>query len=151
MAGLKDVVTPTSVATNTPTATIAPQSPTQWAAAAPAVAGTNSTAGNYNSAATWMTAPAPISVLHLWVLLRSNAINYNPNANADDGSCGYPAPIITVHPWSAKTSSMATTNLLSTVNWKPADPGLNGIARTTVGMLNGKEVYKSGTSMKVSA
>jgi hypothetical protein len=94
-ASLKDVVTPTSVATLKPTAT---KTPTATAtntvsAGAPAIAGcTDPTASNYNSAATvsdgscTYTGPAFIGGC-----MDPNATNYNPNANADDGSCNYPA------------------------------------------------------------
>lgn len=93
-ASLKDVVTPTSVATLKPTAT---KTPTATAtntvsAGAPAIAGcTDPTASNYNSAATvsdgscTYTGPAFIGGC-----TDPNATNYNPNANADDGSCTYP-------------------------------------------------------------
>ena len=93
-AGLKDVVTPTSVATLKPTATktaiVTATSTT--AANAPAVAGcTSPTASNYNPAATVdngscvFTAQATILGC-----TAPNATNYNPNANSDDGSCTYP-------------------------------------------------------------
>ncbi len=152
MAGLKDVVTPTSVATNTPTATIAPTITNTVAAAAPAVAGcTDSTASNYNSAATVDDGScAYIGPAFVGGCTDPNAINYNPNANADDGSCGYPAPIITSASVVCEDQFDGNYKFIITVHWKPADPGLSRIARTTVGMLNGKEVYKSGTSMKVS-
>ncbi len=94
-ANLKDVATPTSVATKKPTATntaIATATSTT-AAGAPAVAGcTSSTASNYNPAAT-VDDGSCVFTGQATILgcTDPNATNYNANANSDDGSCTYPA------------------------------------------------------------
>ena len=151
-AGLKDVVTPTSVATNTPTATIAPTITNTVAAAAPAVAGcTDSTASNYNSAAT-VDDGSCVFTPQTTILgcMNPDATNYNPNANANDGSCTYPPPIITNSSVVCEDQLDGNYKFLITVDWKPGFPSQSRVGRTTVGMLNGVEVYKSGTTMKVS-
>jgi hypothetical protein len=93
-ASLKDVVTPTSVATKKPTATVTATATatSTKSASAGAVAGcTDPAASNYNSAATvsdgscTYTGPALIGGC-----TDPKATNYNSAANADDGSCTYP-------------------------------------------------------------
>ena len=155
-ASLKDVVTPTSVATLKPTVTNTPlvtaTATSTTAAAAPAVAGcTSSTASNYNPAATVddgscvFTAQATILGC-----TDPNATNYKANANSDDGSCTYPPPIITNSSVVCEDQLDGNYKFLITVEWKPGNPNQSRVGRTTIGMLNGVQVYKSGTNMKIS-
>ena len=115
-AGLKDVVTPTSVATLKPTATATATSTTS--AGAPAVAGcTNSAASNYNSAATVddgscvFTAQATILGC-----TDQGAANYNRNATADDGSCIYDV-IVTNTSVSCEDQLDGNYKFTYTINW----------------------------------
>jgi len=88
-ATLTNVVTPTSVATKKPTATITATSTVT--AASGAIAGcTDSTASNYNSAATVDDGSCSyVGNAFIGGCTDPNAINYNASANADDGSCRY--------------------------------------------------------------
>lgn len=95
-ASLKDVVTPTSVATLKPTATNTPTvtATNTVSAGAQAVAGcTSSTASNYNPAAT-VDDGSCIFTAQATILGCTDpaATNYNSNANSDDGSCVYQSP-----------------------------------------------------------
>jgi hypothetical protein len=88
-AGLKDVVTPTSAATATKT----PTATATFTSAPGAIAGcTNSTAPNYNPAATVddgscvNTGGVPLGCTD------PLATNYDPAAGLDDGSCIYQSP-----------------------------------------------------------
>ena len=151
-AGLKDVVTPTSVATKTPLPTITPTITNTVAAGAPAVAGcTSSTASNYNPAAT-VDDGSCVFTGQATILgcLDPDATNYNPNANANDGSCTYPPPIITNSSVVCEDQFDGNYKFIITVEWEPGYPSASTVGRTTVGMLNGVQVYKSGTNMKVS-
>lgn len=151
-AGLKEVVTPTSVATKTPTPTITPTITNTVAAAAPAVAGcTDSTADNYNSAATVDDGSCTyIGQAFVVGCTDPDATNYNPNANAFDGSCTYPPPIITNSSVVCEDQLDGNYQFLITVEWKPGYSSASRVGRTTVGMLNGVQVYKSGNNMKIS-
>ncbi len=94
-ASLKDVVTPTSAATQKPTATKTPSASataTTSSSGPQAVTGcTNSAASNYNSAAT-VDDGSCVFTGQATILgcTDPKATNYKPNANADDGSCTYP-------------------------------------------------------------
>jgi hypothetical protein len=101
-ASLKDVVTPTSVATLKPTATKTPSASatatSTTAAGAPAVAGcTDPAASNYNSAAT-VNDSSCIYTAQATILGCTDpaATNYNAKANSDDGSCAYQSPPVLV-------------------------------------------------------
>ena len=88
-ATLNNVVTPTSVATLKPTTTTTPTITATTASGA--IAGcTDSTASNYNSAATVDDGSCSyVGNAFIGGCTDPNAINYNANANADDGSCRY--------------------------------------------------------------
>ena len=92
-ASLKDVVTPTSVATLKPTATKTATPTLTQSASSGAIAGcTDPTASNYNSAATVSDGSCTyIGPALIGGCTDPNATNYNANANSDDGSCTYPA------------------------------------------------------------
>lgn len=92
-ASLKDVVTPTSVATLKPTATVTATPTATKSASSGAIAGcTDPTASNYNSAATVSDGSCTyIGPALIGGCTDPNATNYNANANSDDGSCTYPA------------------------------------------------------------
>ncbi|MBE7432745.1 MAG: hypothetical protein HS100_02410 [Anaerolineales bacterium] len=97
-ANLKDVVTPTSAATQKPTATNTPSASatatSTTSAGAPAVAGcTDPAASNYNSAAT-VNDGSCIYTAQVTITGCTDpaATNYNSKANSDDGSCVYQKP-----------------------------------------------------------
>lgn len=154
-AGLKDVVTPTSVATKTPTPTITPTITNTVAAAAPAVAGcTDSTADNYNSAAT-VDDGSCTYIGQAFVgsgCSDPNAKNYDPNANAvDDSTCIYVPPIITDSSVVCEDQFDGNYKFIITVSWKLDTPSQKGtVSRTTIGMLNGVQVFLSANKEKAS-
>lgn len=111
-ASLTNVVTPTSVATKKPTATLSSSG---------AIAGcTDSTASNYNSAATVDDGSCSyIGPALIGGCTDPNATNYNPAANADDGSCNYRTnpPIITNASVSCEDQLDGNYKFTFTINW----------------------------------
>lgn len=91
-ASLNNVVTPTSAPrTVTPTATVTVTSTSTKGASAAVSGCTDSTASNYNSAATVDDGSCTyIGNAVVGGCTDPNATNYNPAANANDGSCTYP-------------------------------------------------------------
>ena len=116
-ATLTNVVTPTSVATKKPTAT------TTITATVPpgAIAGcTDSTASNYNSAATVNDGSCTyVGQAFVGGCTNPNATNYNPAANADDGSCTYKTepPIITNATVACEDQLDGNYKFTFTTNW----------------------------------
>ena len=142
-AGLKDVVTPTSVATKTLTPTITPTITNTVAAAAPAVAGcTDSTASNYNSAATVddgsCTFTAQATILGC---TDPTADNYNSSANSDDGSCTYLGPTITNSSVVCEDQLDGNYNFIISIDWVQYN---QNYVRKTIATLNGTRIYASG-------
>lgn len=94
-ASLKDVVTPTSVATLKPTATVTATITATQSASSGAIAGcTDPTASNYNSAATVndgsCTYIGPALPAVIAGCTDPNATNYDSTATVDNGTCTYP-------------------------------------------------------------
>ncbi|MBC7875997.1 MAG: SH3 domain-containing protein [Anaerolineales bacterium] len=115
-ASLTNVVTPTSVATKKPTTTI-----TATLSSSGAIAGcTDSTASNYNSAATVDNGSCTyVGPALIGGCIDPNATNYNPAANADDGSCKYKTepPIITNASVSCEDQLDGNYKFTFTINW----------------------------------
>lgn len=155
-AGLKDVVTPTSVATQKPTATKTPSASatatSTTAAGAPAVAGcTDPAASNYNSAAT-VNDGSCIYTAQATILGCTDpaATNYNANANSDDGSCTYQSPPVLVI---LKSSVVCTDQLDGTfqfqivIHWTDTTSVLNDGRRYS---RNAKWFDQNGNQIKGS-
>ena len=111
-ATLNNVVTPTSVPTKTPTATITSTVPSG------AIAGcTDSTASNYNSAATVDDGSCTyIGNALVGGCTDFGAVNYNRAANADDGSCMYDV-IITNTTVACEDQLDGTSKFTYTIDW----------------------------------
>lgn len=161
-ASLKDVVTPTSAATQKPTATKTPSASatatSTTAAGAPAVAGcTDPAASNYNSAAT-VNDGSCIYTAQKTILGCTDpaATNYNPNANSDDGSCVYQSPPNVV----ILNSSVTCTDQLDgtfqfqiVIDWTDTTSAPNDGRRYTRSTKwidqNGNELSGSGGTMRL--